>query len=66
MPVYLFVVEDVNGETETVAVWLVAREDKVSISKMAQIFKNYNLRWIKTVHCHLILFLQSCVQPDGA
>ena len=40
MPVYLFVVEDENGKTD--AVWLVAREDEVSIGKMAQIFKNHN------------------------
>lgn len=48
MPVYLFVVEDGNGETEIVAVWMVAREDEASIGSMAEIFKKHNPSWIKT------------------
>ena len=48
MPVYLFVIEDGNGETKILAVWLVSKEDEVSIGKMAQIFKNHNPSWIKT------------------
>jgi len=48
MPVYLFVVEDGNGETEIVAVWLVAKEDEASIGNMSEIFKKHNPSWIKT------------------
>ena len=47
MPIYLFVVEDGNGETEIVALWMVAKEDEASISGMAEILKKYNPSWIK-------------------
>ena len=47
MPIYLFVVEDGNGETEIVALWIVAKEDEASISGMAEILKKYNPSWIK-------------------
>lgn len=36
MPIYLFVVEDGNGETEIVALWMVAKEDEASIGGMAE------------------------------
>ena len=48
MPIYLFVVEDGNGETEIAAVWMVTREDEASIGSMAEIFKKHNPSWIKT------------------
>ena len=47
MPIYLFVVEDGNGETEIVALWMVAKENEASISGMAEIFKKHNPSWIK-------------------
>lgn len=47
MPIYLFVVEDGNGETEIVALWMVAKEDEASIGGMAEIFKKHNPNWIK-------------------
>ena len=49
MPLYLFLVEDGNGESEIVAVWMVVTEDALSIQRMAQIFKNHNRRWSDTV-----------------
>ena len=43
----MFVVEDGNGETEIVALWMVAEEDEASIGVMAEIFKKHNPIWIK-------------------
>ena len=48
MPLYVFLIEDGNGESEIVATWMVVTEDKVSISQMAKIFKNHNPNWGKT------------------
>lgn len=45
MPLYLFLVEDGNGESEIVAVWMVVTEDATSIRQMAEIFKKHNRRW---------------------
>ena len=44
-PFYAIVVIDGNGETEIVAVMLVAQEDEQSIKKMFQIFKARNDKW---------------------
>ena len=49
MPLYLFLVEDGNGESEIVAVWMVVTEDAISIRQMAEIFKKHNCRWSDTV-----------------
>ena len=49
MPLYLFLVEDGNGESEIIAVWMVVTEDAVSIHQMAEIFKKHNRRWSDTV-----------------
>ena len=49
VPLYLFLVEDGNGESEIVAVWMVVTEDAISIRQMAEIFKKHNHRWSKTV-----------------
>lgn len=48
MPLYIFLVEEGNGESEVVAVWMVVVEDTVSISQMAEIFKKHNPSWEKT------------------
>ena len=47
MPIYLFVIEDGNGETEIVALWMVAKEDEASIGGMVEIFKKHNPDWNK-------------------
>jgi len=49
MPLYLFLVEDGNGESEIVAVWMVVTEDAASIRQMAVMFKKHNHRWPSTV-----------------
>ena len=48
MPLYIFLVEDGNGESEVVAIWMVVVEDTVSISQMAEIFKKHNPSWENT------------------
>lgn len=48
MPLYVFLVEDGNGESEIIAVWMIVTEDCASISQMAEIFKKYNPNWEKT------------------
>jgi zinc finger SWIM domain-containing protein 3 len=48
MPLYVFLVEDGNGESEIVAVWMIVIEDTTSICQMAEIFKKHNLNWEKT------------------
>jgi zinc finger SWIM domain-containing protein 3 len=40
--------EDRNGESEIVAVFLVANEEGSTIKKMVEIFKKYNPSWTKT------------------
>lgn len=45
MPLCIFLVEEGNGESEVVAIWMVVVEDTVSISQMAEIF---NPSWEKT------------------
>lgn len=49
MPLYLFLVEDGNGESEVVATWMVVAEDAISIRQMANIFKKHNQKWCNTV-----------------
>ena len=49
MPLYLFLVENGNGESEIVAVWMVVTEDAISKRQLAEIFKKHNRRWSKTV-----------------
>ena len=49
MPLYLFLVEDGNGESENVAVCMVVTEDAISIRQKAKIFKKHNRRWLKTI-----------------
>ncbi len=39
MPLYIFLVEDGNGESEIVALWMIDTEDNYSICQMVEIFK---------------------------
>lgn len=48
MPLYLFLIEDGNGESEVVSVWMVVTEDAASIRQMANVFKKHNCRWSST------------------
>ena len=48
MPLYIFLVEEGNGESDVVAIWMVVVEDTVSISQMAEIFKKHNPSWENT------------------
>ena len=48
LDLYIFLVEDGNGESEIVALWMVMSEDVISIKQMAQIFKKHNPNWSKT------------------
>ncbi|XP_014674333.1 PREDICTED: uncharacterized protein LOC106814532 [Priapulus caudatus] len=45
MPLYVLMTEDGNGESEIVCLWLVVREDHVTIQKMVEIFKQANPSW---------------------
>ena len=49
MPLYVLLVEDGNGESQIVLLWLVANEDAVTITAMALIFKNHNKDWVRTL-----------------
>ena len=49
MPLYVLLVEDGNGESEVVAIWIVVNEDSSSIKKMVDRFKRHNEHWDKTV-----------------
>ena len=44
-PVYLLLVEDGNGQSEVVAVFLLLEENRSSISSMLTFFKKYNPQW---------------------
>lgn len=48
MPLYVLLVEDGNGESEVVAIWIVVNEDASSIKKMVNLFKLHNKNWHKT------------------
>jgi zinc finger SWIM domain-containing protein 3 len=50
MPVYVMLVEDGNGESEIVCIWIVNQEDKQTITKMMESFKKHNGNWGK-VEC---------------
>ena len=41
MPLYIMMVVDGNGESEIVALWIVASEDRISIKNMVRIFKRH-------------------------
>jgi len=49
MPLYVLLVEDGNGESQLVSLWLVTNEDAVTIKAMAMIFKRYNKDWSRTL-----------------
>lgn len=48
MPLYLIVVEDGNGESEIVAVWMVLQETGFIFDQLLTIFKEENARWNDT------------------
>lgn len=48
IPLYIFAVEDSNGETEIVAFFLAAVEDGPTIDGMVNTFKKFNPEWEKT------------------
>lgn len=48
MPLYVFLVEDGNGESEIIAVWMIVTEDAASVGQMADIFQKHNPNWEKT------------------
>ena len=47
-PVYIMLVEDGNGQSEIVAVFLLMEETEQSIKSMVGIFKNHNPQWEAT------------------
>ena len=51
MPLYLLIVENGNGQSEIVGIWVVANESEETIQAMVDIFKDQNPKWsdIKTV-----------------
>ena len=49
MPLYVLLVEDGNGESQIVSLWLVASEDAVTISTMTLMFKKHNKDWSRTL-----------------
>lgn len=48
MPLYIFAVEDSNGESEIVAFFLASTEDAATMLQMVQIVKKYNSAWQRT------------------
>ena len=44
-PVYIMLIEDGNGQSEIIAVFLLLEETEASLSKMLEIFKKYNSAW---------------------
>ena len=51
MPLYLLIVENGNGQSEIVGIWVVANESEETIQAMVDIFKDQNPKWtdVKTV-----------------
>ena len=47
LPTYLMLVEDSNGQSEIVAVRLLATEDANSMTWMVDTFKKHNMNWKK-------------------
>ena len=48
MPLYIFLICDGNGQSESVAAFLVASEQKPVIEQMVRIFKKHNTSWPAT------------------
>ena len=48
LPVYLFLCEDSNGQSEIVGVCLLASEDAVSMKWMLSAFQKHNVKWPDT------------------
>ena len=48
MPVFLQLIEDGNGESEVVSVFVVATEDKETLLSLLDIFKKHNSAWSLT------------------
>lgn len=48
MPLYVMLVENGNGESEIVALFLITTETAVVLRKIASIFKSYNPSWPET------------------
>lgn len=48
MPIFVLAVEDGNGETEIVAVWVVADETKELITNLVKAFQRLNSEWTST------------------
>ena len=48
MPLYVMLGEDGNGESEIFCTFIVSNEEKLTIQKMVQIFKDQNPSWTKT------------------
>ena len=44
-PVYMMLVEDGNGQSEIVAIFLLLEENEASISSTVSAFKKHNSRW---------------------
>ena len=49
MPLYVLLVEDGNGDSQIVSLWLVASEDAITIKPMLLIFKKHNEGWSRTL-----------------
>ena len=49
MPLYVLLVEDGNGDSQIVSLWLVASEDAITIRSMLLIFKKHNEGWSRTL-----------------
>ena len=45
LPVYIMLVEDGNGQSEIVAVFMLTQETQVLLSKIMDLFKKHNSRW---------------------
>ena len=48
MPLYLLIVENGNGQSEIVGIWVVANETEETIQSMVDIFKEQNPKWSET------------------
>ena len=48
-PVFLLLIEDGNGQSEIVAVFLVLEENQMSLKKMLAFFKKHNEKWPVTL-----------------
>ena len=48
MPLYLLIVENGNGQSEIVGIWVVANETEETINSMVEIFKDQNPKWTNT------------------